>query len=249
MGNLQAAIRNELRLMLYRKKTLAFFIVSAAIPILAAFAFRSLKPVLGIFSVNPSFPIEMLGLYTALWIPLFLLLSLADSFPQEVSSRTLKLALLRPVTRMKVYLAKLSAIAIGVAALMLLLLTVTLISNAMAGSVGQSFHEWFVFAKAYFAGFISMLALATVFSMVAQLFRSASGFLIFSIVLYAAAKIAPYFVGGFSAFSLASYTDWYVLWLSGTVATSRLFSSFLFLLSGTVLFFSLGYTLFDRKEA
>ncbi|RKP56940.1 ABC transporter permease [Cohnella endophytica] len=248
MASLRAAIRNEFCLMYYRKTTLIFMVVSVVVPILATFAFRSLKSVLGIISVNSSFPIEMLGVYTAIWIPIFLFLTIAELFPHEVSTRTLKLSLLRPITRFRIYLAKLSALAVAIAALLFLLLAVTLICNALAGSVGQSLADWFGFVKAYFAGFLSMLALAAFFSWVSQFFRSSSGFLTFSIVIYAAAKIAPYFVKGFSAFSLASYTDWYVLWLSNTVASGRLLTSSLFVLSGIVLFVSLGYLSFERRE-
>jgi ABC-2 type transport system permease protein len=249
MASLQAGLRNELLLMLYRKKTLFFFLASAIVPILLALSFNALQPTIGMLAVSQSFPIQMLGLYTVFMIPLFLFLAISDLFPQEISSRTLKLALLRPISRFGAFAAKVIALGLAIAALLVVLAVVTLVCNLILGTADLGAINGFGYGKAYFAGFLSMWALSSVFVFVAQFFRSASGFLVFSIALYAAAKLAPFFIKGFSAFSLASYTDWYLLWLSHTVSSGRLISSFMFVLSGLILFFSLGYIMFDRKEA
>jgi ABC-2 type transport system permease protein len=249
MFSLQAGLRNELLLMLYRKKTMFFFLASAVVPVLIAFSFNALQPTIGLLAVSQSFPIQMLELYTALMIPLFLFLAISDLFPQEISSRTLKLALLRPISRLGAFSAKVFALGIAIAALLVLLAVVTMACNVIMGTADLGTLDGFGYGKAYLAGFLSMWALSSVFVFAAQFFRSASGFLIFSIALYAAAKLAPFFIKGFSAFSLASYTDWYLLWLSHSVSSGRLFTSLLFVLSGLILFFSLGYMMFDRKEA
>jgi ABC-2 type transport system permease protein len=248
MASLQAGLRNELLLMLYRKKTIFFFLASAIVPVLLAFSFNALQPI-GLMAVSQSFPIQMLELYTSMMIPLFLFLAISDLFPQEISTRTLKLALLRPISRFGAFAAKVIALGLAIAALLVLLAIVTLVCNLMLGTADLGAIDGFGYGKAYFAGFLSMWALSSVFVFAAQFFRSASGFLVFSIALYAAAKLAPFFIKGFSAFSLASYTDWYLLWLSHSVSSGRLLTSFFFVLSGLILFFSLGYMMFDRKEA
>jgi ABC-2 type transport system permease protein len=249
MASLQAGLRNELLLMFYRKKTMFFFLASAIVPVVLALSFNALQPTIGLLAISQSFPIQMLELYTALIIPLFLFLAISDLFPQEISSRTLKLALLRPISRFGAFAAKVIALGLAIAALLVLLAVVTLACNVFLGTANLGAIDGFGYGIAYFAGFLSMWALSSVFVFAAQFFRSASGFLIFSIALYAAAKLAPFFIKGFSAFSLASYTDWYLLWLSHSVSSGRLLTSFLFVLSGLILFFSLGYMMFERKEA
>ncbi|BBH20708.1 hypothetical protein Back11_20530 [Paenibacillus baekrokdamisoli] len=250
MNSLKAGYRNELLLLGYRRKTLLFTIVSALLPILLAISFHAIQPIAAFVTVGTAFPIEMLSMYTLFWIPLFIFLTAADLFPQEISTRTLKLSLLRPITRFQAFTAKMMALGSAIALVLVVLFIVTLLCNLFLGHTsGLGAADWFGYGKAYFAGFVAMLALAALFVFIAQFFQSASGFLVFSIVIYAVAKVLPFFVKSFSAFSITSYTDWYVLWLSSNVSVGRLFSSSLFVLSGLVLFFSLGYLMFDRKEA
>ncbi|MFD0696930.1 ABC transporter permease [Paenibacillus sp. GCM10027628] len=247
MHRWKAGYINELYLLFYRKKVLMFAVFSAILPILLAVSLNALQPILGLLAVSPSFPIEMLSIYTGIWIPLFILTLTADLFPNEVASRTLKLALLRPNTRYQVFGAKVAAIGTGIAVLLIVLGIITFFCNLFAGTA-VSFAEGISMLKAYFAAFISMLAIASVFIFVAQFFKSASGFMVFAIVFYAAAKIAPFLSSAFSAFSPTAYTDWHMLWLSSTVSSGKLLTSTLFLLSSCILFFVLGYYKFDRKE-
>jgi ABC-2 type transport system permease protein len=248
LASLQAGVRTELLLMLYRRKTLIFFLVSAILPVLLALSFHALQPVVGVVAVSSSFPIQILELYTLFMIPLFLFLAIADLFPQEVSARTLKLVLLRPITRFSSFMAKMLALGIAIAAIFLTVAAVSLVCHVVLGSSDAGSMDLLGYLKAYFAGFLSMWALSSLFILAAQFFRSASGFLMFSIVFYAAAKVIPFFVKGFSSFSLTAYTDWYVVWLNHSVSAASLVTSSLFVISAMVLFFMLGYLMFDRKE-
>jgi ABC-2 type transport system permease protein len=245
--SLKAGFINELFLMAYRKKTVLFLIVSAILPILFAVSLHSLQPLLGLIAVSQSFPVDMLGIYTLLWIPLFILLTVSDLFPGEIAARTLKLALLRPISRFQVFLSKTAALAAGIGVILLLLFVSASVCTLFMGAQ-TAVSDWAGIVKAYLAASVSMLTLAVVFVFAAQFFKSASGFFAFSIVLYLAAKIAPFFVRAVSAFSPASYTNWHTLWLSGTVSAGTLLQASLFLISSCILFFSLGYLMFYRKE-
>ena len=151
MNNLQAGLKNELLLMMYRRKILFFFLIAAVIPIILALSFRALQPTLGWIAVSPSYPIQMLELYTIFMIPLFFLLTIADLFPQEISARTLKLVLLRPIHRVGVYTAKIVALGVSIAGLLLILALVTAACNAVLGTQGIGTLSWFDFGKAYIA--------------------------------------------------------------------------------------------------
>lgn len=246
MRSFQACLKNELYLMLYRKKTVAFLIFSAVLPIILTFFLHSLQPFLGLIAINRSFPIDMLSLYTMLLIPLFIFLTASDLFPNEISSRTLKLSLLRPNTRLQVFLAKTAALVIGIGAILLILGAVTTVCSLFIGEAGSFDGPGML--KTYFASFISMIALSALFVFVSQFFSTASGSFAFSIILYAAAKLAPFFFHSILPFSPASYTDWYLLWLSNSVTAAKLFTTALFLVSSCTLFFSIGYIMFSRKE-
>lgn len=248
MDGLTAGVKNELQLMIYRKKTIFFFLVSALIPVLLVVLFHALQPVLGMISVSASYPVQMLEVYTLFLIPLFMMVEIGELFPQEISSRTLKLALLRPITRLGAYIAKFLALGVAIGVLLLLLGMVSTLCNLLFGTPGTGSINTFGMLKAYTAAFLSMWSLAALFVFIAQFFRSSGGFLVFTILLYTGAKAVPYFINGFSFFSITSYTDWYSLWLSHTVSTGRLATTSLFLLSSLLLFLTMGYIFFDRKE-
>ncbi|MBV6715083.1 ABC transporter permease subunit [Paenibacillus chitinolyticus] len=247
MHRWKAGYVNELYLLLYRKKFGIFGAVSVLLPILFAVSLQALEPLLGLMAVSGSFPVQTLGFYTALWVPLFILTLTGDQFPHEVASRTLKLAFLRPNTRFHVFTAKVAAQGTAVAVLLALLFAVTLLCAMFTGTP-LGLAEGLSAAKAYAAAFAAMLALSAVFVFAAQFFKSASGFVVFGIVLYAAAKLAPFLVQSFPAFSPVSYTDWHLLWLNDGVPAGRRMTAALFLLSSSLLFFALGYYKFDRKE-
>jgi len=248
MLSFQAGLKSELLLMLYRKKTIAFLLVSALVPVLLALSLHALRPVLGFAADGGSFPVQMLGLYTVFWIPLFIFLTAADLFPNEIASRTLKLALLRPITRFRIYAAKTAALVIGIGVLLAVLGTATVVCGlfASANGIGGGLFGTLV---AYAAAFVAMSALASAFVFVAQFFKSAGSAIVGSIILYAAAKLLPFFESAVTAFSPASYTDWHMLWLSPAVTGGKLATTSLLLISSFALFLSLGYFMFDKKEA
>lgn len=248
MEGLRAGIKNELLLMIYRKKTIMFFIISAFIPLFLVLLFQALHPILGIVAVGSSYPVQLLGIYTTFLIPLFMFLEISELFPQEVSSRTLKLTLLKPITRLGAYTAKFLALGIAIGGLLLLLGIVSTLCSVLFGAMNMGNVGIIGLIKAYVASFLSMWSLAALFVFIAQFFRSAGGFLVFSIFVFTGAKAVPYIIGGFSSFSIVSYTDWYSLWLSHTISAGRLATTSLFLLSGLMLFLSMGFILFDRKE-
>ncbi|WP_079909397.1 ABC transporter permease [Paenibacillus sp. 32352] len=247
MHSLKTGLVNELYMLLYRKKTIVMLIVSAILPVGLALSLHKLQPLMGLVAVSRTFPIDMLGFYTALWIPLFIFLMAADLFPNEVSSRTLKLSLLRPITRFRVFASKTLAVLIANAAILLLLGLVTVLCSLFLGSSG-TFHGSEVI-KAYSAAWLSMAALSALFIFLAQWFNSASGSFAFSIVVYVVAKAAPFFSSKVASFSPISYTDWHLMWLNSSVMPSKLFTAAIFLISSCILFLSLGYFIFNRKEA
>lgn len=101
--------------------------------------------------------------------------------------------------------------------------------------------------KAYAAAFVSMVALSALFIFVSQ-FSNQPAASWFSLVLFAAAKVAPFLSSSIAAFSPTSYTDWHTLWLSQNVSSGKLLTTSLFLVSSCMLFLALGYYKFDRKE-
>lgn len=247
MNGWRAGFTNECMLVMYRKKMIMFMIASLLLPMVLAVSLQALQPLIGIVAVSEAFPIQVLGLYTFFWVPLFMLMIVADLFPNEIASRTLKLSLLRPNSRFSVFAAKVLTLIVYMAALLLLLGVVTWLCNVFIGDALTA-AAGVRMLKAYSAAFVSMATLGAVFIFLGQFFRSATGYMMFTILLYAAAQVAPFLYHPLTTFAPTSYTDWYMLWLSAAVPTSKLVSTSLYQISSAVLFLALGYYIFDRKE-
>ncbi|MDB5056022.1 MAG: hypothetical protein JWM44_4072 [Bacilli bacterium] len=247
MPSFNAALRNELTKLFYKKKTIVFLSFCALLPIIVALLIGKLQGIIGISTTNEGFSINVLDIFTLFILPLFIFVLASDLFPGEISSHNMKLTLLRPVSRLKVFLAKTVALGISIASVLLIIGVINAICGLIFTDI-QLVGGWFNIIKAYSAAILSMFAISIAAIFISQFFRRSSSALIFLIILYAAAKLLPVFFHSATYFSLAAYTDWHLLWLGHVVSAKARFTSFMFLLSSSVLLFSLGYYKFDKKE-
>jgi ABC-2 type transport system permease protein len=247
MPSFYATLRNEMIKLYYKKKTVVFLIFSALLPIIAALLIGKLQGIIGISTTNEGFSINVLDIFTLFILPLFIFLLASDLFPGEISAHNMKLTLLRPVSRLKVFLAKTAALALCIALLLLIIGLINTLCGAIFSDI-QFVGGGFNIAKAYLAAFFSMSAIGIAAIFISQFFSRSSSALIFLIILFAVAKLLPVFFHSATYFSLAAYTDWHLLWIGHVVSIKARLTSLLFLLSSSVLLFSLGYYVFDKKE-
>jgi ABC-2 type transport system permease protein len=247
MPSFYATLRNELIKLYYKKKTVVFLIFSALLPIIAALLIGKLQGIIGISTTSEGFSINVLDIFTLFILPLFIFLLASDLFPGEISAHNMKLTLLRPVSRLKVFLAKTAALALCIAFLLLIIGLINTLCGAIFSDI-QFVGGGFNIIKAYLAAFFSMFAIGIAAIFISQFFSRSSSALIFLIVLFAVAKLLPVFFHSATYFSLAAYTDWHLLWIGHVVSVKARLTSLLFLLSSSVLLFSLGYYVFDKKE-
>jgi ABC-2 type transport system permease protein len=247
MPSFYATIRNELFKLYYKKKTVVFLIFSALLPIIAALLIGKLQGIIGISTTSEGFSINVLDIFTLFILPLFIFLLASDLFPGEISAHNMKLILLRPVSRLKVFLAKTAALALCISLLLLIIGLINTLCGAIFSDI-QFVGGGFNIFKAYLAAFFSMSAIGIAAIFISQFFSRSSSALIFLIILFAVAKLLPVFFHSATYFSLAAYTDWHLLWIGHVVSVKARLTSLLFLLSSSVLLFSLGYYVFDKKE-
>jgi ABC-2 type transport system permease protein len=249
MHSLMANILNETEKQFWKKKTVFFLLLSAIIPLAGAGLLASYQNKLGIATVtSASFPILMLGVFTSFILPLFIFMAAADSFAGEISACTLKITLVRPISRFKVYASKHISLAIYT----ILYLAAAGIASILSGfffSVKSGMFQGVLDAiLAFGVAVIPFIALSAIAVLIAQFTRSGSGALIICILLYLAFKAVSFFLPQVSLYSLTSYTDWHLLWLSSTVAMGKVTSIFMFLAACSILFFTAGFYFFDKKE-
>jgi ABC-2 type transport system permease protein len=243
-----ANVWNETLKLAYKKKTIFFLAVTLLLPLVAGILLSRFQHGIGIGAIAAKdFPIVMLGLFTSIFLPLFVFMGAADVFSGEMGDRTMKNILTRPLSRFKVFSSKQLALAIYIA----LYLAVALIASMIAALFFQHFGGIGTLATwllAYGSAFVPLLVLSIAAVCLAQFFSSSSSALTVSILLYLAFKVAAFFLPQIATYSPTAYMDWHMLWVGGSLVTSKITSIFMFLIACSILFFTAGYYLFDKKE-
>ncbi len=250
MNILQANFINEIQKMFLKSKVLACFIISAIIPVGIALLIALLHNKVGVLAVGPAgFPVFILGLFTSVLLPLFIFMWAADIFAGELGEGNLKIVLVRPISRFKIYLSKIMALGLSIILLLAIILIFTLISGIFLGGSGSDYLVGLGSGlKAYLAATVPMISLAIAAAFIAQFFKSSSGALTTSIFVYIAARVLPVVLPSASKVLLFSYTNWHSMWLGSLAAPEKLLYAFLIMLSSSIILFTSGYYLFDTKE-
>jgi ABC-2 type transport system permease protein len=250
MNILQANFINESQKMLLKSKVLACFIISAIIPVVIALLIALLHDKVGVLAVGPAgFPVFILGLFTSVLLPLFIFMWAADIFAGEVGEGNLKIVLVRPISRFKIYLSKIMALSLLTILLLAVVLIFTLISGVFLGGSGSDYLAGLGSGlKAYLAAIVPMISLAIAASFIAQFFKSSSGALTTSIFIYIAARVLPIVSPSAAKVLLFSYTNWHSMWLGSLAAPEKLLYAFLIMISSCIILFTSGFYLFDNKE-
>jgi ABC-2 type transport system permease protein len=248
MHSLFANVLNEMEKLWKRRRTKGFLLLTFLIPVISAILLALLQNNIGVIGgLGSNLPMLMLNLFTFALLPLFLFMIVVDSFSGEVAASTLKLVLVRPITRTKVFSSKVLSIAIYIAVQIGALWISSVISGwflpggHMAGGLLDS-------VKAYAAAYVPMMVIGLITVLIAQCSSNSSGAMALIILIYVTAKLLPFVFPQISVWSVFSYTNWYVLWVGNGASISKQFNTFVLLLSYSIMAFTAGLILFERKQ-
>jgi ABC-2 type transport system permease protein len=204
----------------------------------------------GVLTVNTAgLPIFILGLFTSLILPLFIFMWTADIFAGEVGEGTLKIVLVRPISRFNIYVSKIMALSLSTILLLGTTLIFSLISGLFLGGTANQYLTAFSSGlKSYILAIVPMVSLGITAAFIAQFFKSSSGALATAILVYVAGRALPLVYPVASKVLLFSYTNWHVMWQGVSLAPERLLYAFLIMLSTSIILFTAGFYLFDIKE-
>lgn len=248
MNSLYANVLNETEKLWKRRRTKGFLLLTILIPVISVIIFLFLQNNTGgILGLGNNLPMLMLRLFTFALLPLFLFMSSSESFSGEVAARTLKLGLIRPITRTKVFASKVVAIAVYIAVFLGGLMISSVISGWLVPG-GDMMSGLLDVIKAYMAAFVPMLAIGLISVFIAQFFNNSNGAMALIILIYAVAKILPFIFPQISVWSIFSYTNWYVLWIGNGTSLAKLTNTFVLLISYCIMAYSAGSILFEKKQ-
>ncbi|MBZ9686114.1 ABC transporter permease [Clostridium estertheticum] len=247
MNNLKANIINEVQKLFLKKKITVFLIITAIICFLSAFFISSIQQKLVFVAIDSvSFPLMTLSIFTNIFLPLFIFMTVAELFSGEVGDKSLKLVLIRPITRLKIFISKNAAIAIYIIINLAVVFVVSIFSSMLLN--GKSGFNVPQIMFAYFIDVIPAVVLALFASFIAQFFKSSSGAIITCILSFIGIKLLSLFVSGINNIVFTSYLNWYSIWTLGQFNFLSIINTLFMVLSFGVIFFTIGYYFFDKKE-
>lgn len=246
MVSLKANIINELQKLFAKKKTSVFLIILGLLCFLSAFFITSIQRKLIFMSMSSvSFPLLVLSIFTNVILPLFIFMAAAELFSGEIADKTMKLVLTMPISRLKIYISKIIAIGIYIFINLLVLFLASTISS-LCLSLGSISIYHVIFG--YLIDMVPVLILIIFAAFIVQFFKSSSSALVSCILLFVGIRIIALLNTGLNTNIFTSYLNWYSLWFRSGANLLRTGNIFLLLLSYGIIFFTVGYFIFDRKE-
>lgn len=248
MTLVMSGLRNELLKLFARKKYFVFLVIEIGICLVAVLAQSAIMRAAfdgaaELQLVNLS--LSMLTFFIQAYIPLVIFMAACDLFASEVQENTLKVALMRPVSRMKVFVSKVLAVTAMAFLYMLVLFLATMLMEAFFGGGVSDFWTGF---GAYLLDLIPLFILVLMAALINQLTQNATFAMFLSILIYLALVVAGMFIPQTAGLLFTGYMQWHNVWLGSTLPFHAMASKILLLLGYAVVFFGAGFFFFDRRE-
>src|SRR5665648_826528 len=128
MAVFHAALVNEIERLYMKKKALVAILLSLAVIVIGQLGIVAVRSGFGLRGAGSvEFPMLVLSVVVNTIMPLFTALVAIDSFSGEFAQNSMRITLTRPVSRFKIFTAKIVAIVLFILATLLLLLVLSLI--------------------------------------------------------------------------------------------------------------------------
>lgn len=229
-----------------RKKYFVFLIIAAVVV-----AVRALGTVLiakltdGSVTLNGNIALEMLRFLAEILVPIIIFMAAADLFSTQMREDTLKADLIRPVTRLKLLLAKVTAIMLMSALYFGVFFIVCVITQLITGS---SFRFVPYSLLAYLLDLIPLINIALMAVLINLIAASPSMAMVLCLAVYVVMKYFSYYVSGVGQMLFTSYALWHNLWIGSIMPFSAMIGKLGILFGSMLILFSVSYIIFDRKD-
>lgn len=249
MAVFQAALVNELEKLYRKKKVTVALILSLLMIVIGQLLVVGVRSGFGLRGAGSTeFPMLVLSVVVNTILPLFTALVAIDSFSGEFSQNTMRIMLTRPVSRFKIFSAKITAIAIFILVNLLVLLILSTLTGILFNTNSATFDTFTKTILSYLVSFIPMLVLALAIVLLANLLKSGTSVFFMTILGFAIFRVLGLAFSQYSSLFLTSYLDWYNIWLAQSVPVIKILRQFLIMVGYAIMLFTAGFYLFDKKE-
>lgn len=249
MVGFKAVLINEIEKLYKKKKVLVAAAISLIFIILGQVSITGLRSGFGIRGASSTvFPLLVLSVVVNTILPLFTALVTIDSFSGEFSQNTMKIAITRPVTRLKFFAAKIISIMLFVFVNLAFVMIFSTITGFVFNSNPVTLTGIIKILVAYIVTLLPMLVLSLVIVFFANIIRSGIGVFFVSILIFIVFKTLGIVFSSYSGIFFTSMMDWYTLWIMNNISFIKIFRQFMMMFSYAILLFTGSYYLFDKKE-
>jgi ABC-2 type transport system permease protein len=249
MAEFKAALTNELEKLYKKKKVMVAASMSLIFIILGQLSIAVLRSGFGVRGVSSmEFPLLVLSVVVNTILPLFTALVTIDSFSGEFSQNTMKITITRPVTRLKFFSAKISAILIFVLVNLLFVMIFSTIVGLIFNSNSFTLQGIIRILLSYIVTLVPMTVLALTIVLLTNILRSGISVFFVTILLFIIFKGLGIVFSSYSSLFFTSMLDWYKLWITSNISLLKIFRQFMMMFSYDILLFTGAYYLFDKKD-
>ncbi|CAH1204720.1 hypothetical protein PAECIP111891_02588 [Paenibacillus allorhizoplanae] len=249
MVGFKAAFMNESVKLLKKKKIMAAAILSILAVMIGQIAVTTIKHGLGLRVVGSvEFPIAVLSFVTYTLLPLFAVFVAIDMFNGESSSNTMKITLLRPVSRFGVFTAKVLNLALFIAGNLLFIMVLSLLAGFIFNPSSASFIGIVKVLVSYGLTFFPVFVFALIVVLLSNLIQGGLAVFFLSILVFIGFNFLGIVFSSYSSFFITSMFDWYTLWISESINVFKISRQILIIFGCGIMLFTTGYYLFDRKD-
>lgn len=246
MSNLKAAYINEMYKISKKKKIIVAAILSIAAILLSSLVVSGVNNFMGIRLTGTSeFSLMTLYWLNKTLIPLFTAFICIDMFTGEYSNHTIKFTLTRPASRFKIYSSKVLAAVTFMALNLFFVMLVSMLCSLIFQSGGFDFGKVLI---SYMAALLPLTVFALMVILIANIARGSASAFMLTIVAFLAFMVLGFAFPDIQSVFFTSSFDWYTLLTGSYINIYKIFRVLLILLGYGMMFFALGYYLFDKKQ-
>jgi len=249
MERFKAAFINEIEKIYKKKKAIVLVIISLVVIALGQLMITGVRIGLGVRGASSTeFPILVLSVFVNTILPLFVALVSIDMFAGEFSQNTMKIIITRPVTRLKLFSAKIAAVAFFAILNLLVVMILSTLTGFLFNSVSVTAAGLIRIVVSYLITLIPVVTLALIIIFFANIFRSGAASFFLVIILFVVFKVMEFVFPQYSSLFITSMLNWYNLWLADVLPFGKILRQLLIMSGYAIMFFTAGYYLFDKKD-
>lgn len=247
MNVLMINTRNEFKKLILRKKYIVLLIIGAVACFMrygGTLLMERLSD--GYLKIRSNIMMEVLPMVAGILVPLVVFMCVTDLLCSEMQEDCIKAVLMRPISRLKVLASKVLAAFLMGALYFGVIFVVSAVVQLLSGRITLTVLA--SSAAAYLIDLVPMLAVVLMGALINMLAAGPTLAMLLCIALYAAFRCINYFVSPVGQLIFTNFLGWHKLWLGETLPVYALSLNVLIILGTMLIFFTLSYILFDRKE-